>query len=520
MLKQFLVKYSGIIFTISLILLLLPLSLKVDFMQNDDWYYYEAVENALKGDFKLNPLVAPILYGQTIFGVVFSLFFGFKNLPVLTLLFSVVNLYLVFLFLTNILKINKISGILLALLFFVNPFNGYLTFGFMTENYFLTFALVGVYNFYLHLNTGSSKNLVISNFSFLFGFLIRQVSLVFYLASVVYFFLKKNYKLAINQVVWFLLVFGLYELLFPKTIAMQDKSFMFSRFTKFNYTYSLFYGTLIYLVAFTLPLVVYLVYLYLVKNKSNFLKLIGFVVVSVGLYFLLNNLFDPESISWGEFPYFENTFERTGFYPRSISGTKYQFRGIFDLYFYWDGFAKILLSLFISYLIFNFTNLLKNKSLYLVLFSLMYTSLGVLLFLFYDRYIGITIPFFILFLVFEIKKFNYSKLVLNLLIFGFVLILGFFTYNFTHDYIQRESFVWQSSLELVKNGVSEKSMLSSSAWNEKYVRDRNIEYIFSYDSQDINEDLKNSFELIKTKEIDFPLNIHINPKVYLYKILN
>src|SRR3989339_2111301 len=81
--------FAGVVTALVLFFLLLPLSLKIDFMQNDDWVYYGMVESFMKLDFRLDPLSAPTFYTQGVLGTLFAWLFGLESLPVLTLFISV-----------------------------------------------------------------------------------------------------------------------------------------------------------------------------------------------------------------------------------------------------------------------------------------------------------------------------------------------------------------------------------------------------------------------------------------------
>ena len=114
------------------------------------------------------------------------------------------------------------------------------------------------------------------------------------------------------------------------------------------------------------------------------------------LYFLLNKYFAPGKISWEEYPYFENTFERTGFFPRSILGTKYYFKWNYDIYRYWDLASKVLLALLIPSLF-----VLRKKVVNIYSISIVgYIILMLFTQVFFDSYLLPLIPMFILFLLY------------------------------------------------------------------------------------------------------------------------
>jgi hypothetical protein len=524
MVSKFFYKYYPLLVALALFLLLIPLTLKVDFMQNDDWYYYEAVENFKNLDFTLHEDIAPTFYLQGVLGAVFTLVFPLARLPVLTLIFSVANFYILYLILFKYFKVFRPVSLLLSLMFFVNPLHGYSVWGFMTENYFLTFVLTGLYFFFDSQKEGGNQGKIFpANLTFLLAFFARQLALVFYIASAIYFLAKGQTKKFITQLAWFVGLFTYYETLFPKTLEMSSKALQFHHLLEVDYVFAVIYGSLIYLVAFTLPLTLYFLIKFIWTNKKNYLKVALFFVFSILVYKGVSNYYNPELVSWGEFPYFENSFERTGFYPRSLHGTMYQFRGIYDLYYYWDLTARVLLAGLIGFALVEIKKLFKGEAVFLSSFLIIYLGVGALAVTFFDRYLVAIVPVFMLFLfkVFNGYKMGSGKLsvsFLAVLTAGFLVVASFIFYTFSYDFILRESYVWNRSKSLVEVlGASSGQTLSSSAWNEKYMKSSTITYLFSYDTFEVNEELKEGFNLVEKFEINYPLNIHINPAVYLYK---
>ncbi len=509
-------KNSLIILSFLLFLTLLPLALKVDFLQNDDWYYYKQVARVKNFDFSLDKYVAPTLYLQSIIGALFSTIFSSKMLPVLTLIFSVLNFYLLSLILKrNYLKSTLLSA-LISLLFFVNPLHGYSIWGFMTENYFLFFVLLGVHTFLESERKDLSQ--LKANLIFLLSFFVRQLGMVFYPASTLYFLVKTKYKKALTQFLWFLSVYFFYQYIFPKTYIMKIKTLEFNHLINFDYSFAVIYGSLLYAVAIAFPLVLYLILKFIYKNRSKYVKLTTFFLVALIIFVSFNNFFQPEKVSRGEFPYFENTFQRTGFYPSDLHGTKYQFMGIFDFYYYLDLFSKFLLAGFFSVLVFNFKYLFRKRTVFFLFFICVYLMVEVLAYEFLDRYLTPFILIFFLFIVSLLEHLESNKKVLLSLLVPYLLVFTFLFYSFTMDFILTESYVWKKSNELVAKGVSANRILSTSAWNEKNERLRDVKYLFSYDTFEVNSELRQNYELYDSYIPNYPLNIHISPGLYLYEI--
>ena len=515
-LSEFIETNYPLIITTTLLLFLLPLSLKVDFLQNDDWYYYREVEKFKNFDFALSPDIAPTFYLQGFLGVVFSSLFPLKSLPTLTLLVSVLNFYLFYLLTYRYLVESKLLSIFLALLFFINPLHSYSIWGFMTENYFLMFVLLGLYFFLECLEKDLS--LLKPNLVLLAGFFVRQLSLVFYVASALYFLLKGQLRKFFTQLLWFFGLFAFYQSIFPKTNEMISKGLQFQHLLDSEYVFSVIHGSLIYLVAFALPVVSYLLLKFVVSNRRNYIKLFIFLALSFAIYKVTANIFDPEIISWGEFPYFENIFERTGFYPRSLHGTKYQFRGIYDFYYYWDLSARVLLASLISFVLLQFKKLFKKQTLFFLTFIGCYLSACVLAPTFFDRYISVAVPVFIFFIVSCFRNYKIDNYKFAAILIPFVFLFSFIFYTFSCDFILVELYVWNTGRSLVKEGIPANQILSSSAWNEKYFKGQDILYMFSYDTFEVNPELKERFDLVEKYVVNYPLNIHVNPTVYLYEI--
>jgi len=488
-----------------LFLLILPLSLKVNFMQNDDWVYYRNVQSFLQGNFSLIPEMAPTFYLQGLIGSLFALIFGITKLPLLTLLFSIAN-FMIFCFIVkDFFKQSTINTLLMGLLFFFNPLNVYSTFGFMTESYFMFFLLCSVYFF---LKFQKTKNRGDLNLFFLFsvlGFFIRQISLVTLLTASVYFLIKKSYKSFWSTLFVFSSTLFFYQVIFPKTPEMVEKGFQFHHIFERGYAYSLIYGSLILLAAFSIPLIMGLI------QKVDKKKIRQVIFYSVLLFVILNHFYKPMSISWGEFPYFENTYERTGFLARGILGTKYQFRGIYDLYKYWDLGAKILLSVFVSIVILNKRKKIVN---YQSIWSILYLCLLVVTFTVYDRYLLFLFPFGILFIL------NLEPRINKILLSAFVIFLGFYTYQFSYDFVLSNNYVWSKANEIVKKeNIQPNSLYVNGAWSFEHGGCGNFcRYMFSFDSPEVNKEINYQYQTAEKKKIDYTLNIHINPNIYLYRI--
>ena len=517
-LKSLILNFHLEFISILILLLSLPLYLQINFMQNDDWAYYQNIFRFLDGNFFLIPKTAPTFYSVGIIAAIWSLIFTTGSLPILTLIISIGNFYIFARIISLKFHFSKLTTFLASLILYTNFFHSYSSIGFMTENYLVFFLLLSIFYFEKSEKSSNLKYLYLSNiFSFL-TFLVKQSGIIFLCATTVYFFLNKDFKKIKIQLIFLASQVFFYLFLFPKTSEMNKKNFLIDNFNEPNYIYSLIYGILIYLAFFTFPLIFSSVISTVSSNYKNLKNLILFLVISSVLYFVLNHFFKPEYLAWQEFPYFQNIFERTGFLPRTVGGTKYQFKYNFIYYFYSALVSKISVSVFISVLIFKFKKILN-------VYSISITGFVVLMLFvspFFDRYLLYVIPLSILFLLDFYEDILISKVILIL----FVLYQLYFSYFLTRDFIQTHNYIWKKSqdlvnLEILGNPSAFFDMQSTGAWTNTYGRNRNNpKYIFTYDSPSKNPEMLENYKVLEIKKVDFNGNLFINPEVYLYKFRN
>src|SRR3989344_1094087 len=138
-------KNLPLLLAIILFSIFVPLITQINFMQNDDWNRYLSIQNFLNGDFKLLSVTATTFYTQGFIGLFFAKIFGLQGLPILTLFISVANFYILTLMCNKMFQLRLVHSILIGLILFFNPLHFYSILGFMTENYLLFFALLGLY---------------------------------------------------------------------------------------------------------------------------------------------------------------------------------------------------------------------------------------------------------------------------------------------------------------------------------------------------------------------------------------
>ena len=499
-------RYSaGAAVSLFLFLLMLPLSIKIDFMQNDDWVYYGMVESFMKLDFRLDPLSAPTFYTQGVLGTLFAWLFGLESLPVLTLFISVLCFFVLYVILLRHFDLGRFGSVLVSLLMFFNPLFIYSVWGFMTENYFLFFMLLSILFYLETVKTGGRKNTLLYVLFIFLALNIRQVALVLPLSALVYaLFKREKSQILLNLGV--LAGLGVYYvLLFPVTAEMMEKSLQFHHLKNTPYVYSLIYGSFILMTALLLPILIPVF-----KEKKK-LKWALFLGLALAAYILLNRYFQPQKVSWGEFPYFENTLERKGFYPRGVLGTKYYFKYMFDLYRHWDSAAKIVLSAFVAYVLLKFK---KINGLWAV-FTIIYMGVMTVTETYYDRYLVILIPVLI-FLILGIDGF---KLIHKILVIPFLGFLIFYNYQLSMDFILVNKYIWNKSEELVVAYDKEpRRVQGTNAWRLKYLNERrNYVFDFTYDSPEINKPYRDLYTTEEVKKIEFPGSLWVRPNIYLYQ---
>jgi hypothetical protein len=481
-------------------------------MQNDDWAYYQNIQNFLSGNFYLIPKTAPTFYSIGVLATIWSVIFGIKSLPILTLIISISNFYIFAKILEIKFQFSKYSNIAISLLLLTNFLHSYSSIGFMTENYLVFFLLLSILFFEKFQKTDAIKNLHLSNLFSVLTFFVKQSGLIFICATAIYFLIKKDFQKLKIQIAYISSISLFYFLVFPKTSEMVKKNFVFDNLSRPDYIYSLIYAILIYLAFFTLPLIWSFITRYTIENRYNYKKIILVLIFVIMTYIYANNSFKPENLAWQEFPYFENVIERTGFLPRTLTGTKYQFKYNFVYYQYSDLISKISVAAIFIILLFNFKKIVNVYS--ISIFGFMFLMLFA--YPFFDRYILYVLPMAILLLAgFYNDKF-YAKFLLGI----FVVYQFYFSYFLVRDFVETHNFVWSRS-EKISIEHNPFDMKSSGAWTNTYGRNRvNPKYIFTYDSLKKNPGMTENYNLIEVYNVDFKGNLFIEPTVYLYERKN
>jgi hypothetical protein len=495
-----------------LLVALFPWISRVNFMQNDDWNRTTSVIRFLSGDTSLLQVTATTFYIQGILGFLFSMIFGWEKLPFLTLFISVFNFYLFAKILSDHFKMDKFRSIVIGLVFFFTPLHIYSSIGFMTENYTIFFMLLALYYLLRHEKDRKPLSFLTFNLFGVFSFFTKQNGIIISFAYIPYLLIKKRYKQALLQtiIVGSLLLY--YFILFPRTEEMNSKGFAYENFALPEYAYSLIFGILITVVSFLLPFVFNFVVNTVFENRKNVWKIFFILVSASLLYFVLNKYFVPGQLAWEEYPYFENTFERTGFFPRSIHGTKYHFRWNYDVFRFWDIGSRVLLSILLPCLILSWKKFVNIYS--ISIFG--YLILMVFTEKFFDRYLLPLVPLGILFFMsFKAEKSNlrYLYLATNLV---FALFTAFLSFQMAADFIMTNNYVWGRSESLVSEGVKPENISATMAWGRLHGVSNEPRFFFSFDSPDKNPELLNQYRLFEERGTSFRGSIFVDPKLYLY----
>lgn len=511
-----------VLFTVILFLALFPLANSINFMQNDDYTHYRLVESFMEGNYTLDPYIGATFYLQGFIGMIFASFFGLAKVSVLTLLVSILSLYVFLKILMEFLDTSAGVAILLGLLFLFNPFFLYSMWGFMSENYFMLFFLLSLYFIFSFISHKRTANFISANLFIVLSYFIRQFAFVTSLAFALYLLLKRQYRFAVIQLLLFFGLLAFHYLVFPVTPQMYDASLKISTILDVERTYSLLFVVGIYLSLFTLPLIVN----GFLKPEiiSSRLKTLSLLLVIPLVFFLIQS-FNPKSIDFSarlrsgkvytqfakvEFPYLENVFGRKGFLEKNLDGNKYHYPGFFDLFNYLDVIGKVGVALALVLLLYNYRYVFSFSFIYIVCFG----ALLVIAPRIFDRYLLPLVPVAIILITAMIGRLHYLQ---KLILLGYVVFLFILGYEYTADLIAVNGYVWNRAEKLhAELDVSREQINVNHSWRSLYpVEGRNWIYYFEYaESKRLNSD---KFEVMETKKIEFPFNIYIDPEVYIFK---
>lgn len=503
--KAFITKYYLELFAVGIFLVLLPLSLRVNFIQNDDWNRTLTTQEFIKGNFTLRPETANTFYLQGILGMLFYYLTGSMRFPLLTLIFSVLNFYIFGLIVKRYFTKSILSVLTLSLLFFLNPFHIYSIWGFMAENFYMFFTLLSLLLFFEFNSKNRIKDLLLSNISIILGFFVKQVSIVTALSYIVYLGVGKKWRSLFIQLGLTIGLILYYYYLFPRTQEMDVKDITLDRVKDFKFAFSLTWANLVYTTALTLPL-----FFIALSHKLSVRKVLVVAISIVISYLVVAKFFNPNIIGAGEFPYIQNTFTRYGFYSMNIHGTPYQYRFVYDIFTNWQ-MISVLLSYTFTGLILWHLRKVNSPQLY---FYFGYIALMVLIVEMFDRYLLPAFPIFLLLLLRIIKEYKY---VYNAVLIPFIAFLMFVNYQYSMDFVLSNNIIFNKAHELSeKENVSLSQISVNRAWRKVYYGESKV-YQFTYDSPEVGDLETKGYKLVETLKVEYPLNTHINPYIYIYK---
>lgn len=494
--------------TLLIFCIVYPISNKINFAQNDDWIYYRTISDFQKGEFLINPYIEATFYTQGLLALTFTKFFPLIKLPILTLVISLLNFLILTITVNKFYLKNKFKALIVGLIFLLNPLSVYSTFGFMTDNYFMFFLITSIYFYEEFRSTNKLKNLIWFNISMIVGFFVRQLSIISGVALVIWLLFNKKYKQALTQTAYTLGILVYYFCFYPKTANMKyNQDFALINLIHLDTLYNFLYAFLIYIFAFLLPLSLWFVPNILKLPKKN---LIIATMLIVGIVVVTSVLFKSSDLPNPDFYYFKNVLSKNGFFYGSTLGDKYNLK--VDFYKVWDYAARFGMATILVGLIFKKQRVIN----YYFIFGVLYLGLMCIMLSFYDRYILVMIPITIFALLNYAEPPNKASFVISGI---FILVLGFYLYNMTMDFVVLNNKMWTISNKLVSDrGVKNTAIAAGYGWRRLYNNPTlRYKYMFYFGNIKSNPDIYCCYNLEKVETIDFPLNMFENSKVYLYK---
>lgn len=469
------------IFGISFLLffIFLPLSISIDYMQNDDWNRYTTVASFMNGNFRLLDVTATTFYTQGFIGAAFAKLFSLEKLPVLTLAFGCANFFIFSLIVNKFFRQDFARSLLLGLVLFFNPFHFYSLFGFMTEVYLLTFCLASVY-FYLN------REFLPVNVYWILGFFAKQWAIVFPAAFIAEQIWKRKFKQVFFELLILIAVLVYYFYFFPKTQEMTDqKSFETQNYKSIKYILTHAYAYFVYLTVFSLPIILSFVVHELYKIESR-LKIFGIVALAGISTFVSKVLFNQTTYPWKNFPLYPNIFTDKGFFLQGMEGEAHT-----------NVYSPLIYSLDeigLFFLILAGMLLLLNRKI-IFNYEIAAIMIGFVLIVgtpfVFDRYLLVFIPVVILYLLRVNRyKFRISFLVI------FLVIQAFISLDYGLEYMNRQKLIWDKSVEIRDTeNIPPEKIISSHAWNKYYKSNFNdAMYWFRY-----SNDLPNPNEKVASE---------------------
>lgn len=369
-----------------------------------------------------------------------------------------------------------------------------------------------------------TKSILIDLLSVFFvvgAFFVRQLAIVVPISFGIALLLDRRYK---KSALYFILSSSLliiYFFFFPKTPEMIEKPVNITNIYNFEYLILLLSIILVYLSAFTL-----LPFSLLISHKlklsfsrigfKKFAIAFGFVsVIVIAIITVIKNT----SLFFNNFPYILNVFTRKGLFT-SFSGNKYHFIGFYDLFNIWEVFSIFVLLISLLFLIFYAKNIyartIETKSNHYIFIIIIYFLMLVISPGIYDRYL---LPIFVIafLLLTRLIKNDYSKKLAFIGISIYLLFLFLLGYQYTSEFIISNKIIWRDSVNESKT-YENKYIYGTHAWNKMYQVKKDESFIiYTYDNPDKFDN--KSYILDEIFNVNFPLSIYIDAKIYKYRII-
>lgn len=158
-----------------------------NFPINDDWAYAQSVERLLRLDYRLHDWTQPTGLGHFVWGVLFSLLFGFSftTLTAANLVISALCLFVFYIFLRH-LDVTPSRALLGTAVLGCNPIYVYLSYSFMTDVTFTAYLLAGSLCYLRALQGAGDGWLWLGSLAAALAYLTRQHGLLLVVAVLFY----------------------------------------------------------------------------------------------------------------------------------------------------------------------------------------------------------------------------------------------------------------------------------------------------------------------------------------------
>jgi 4-amino-4-deoxy-L-arabinose transferase-like glycosyltransferase len=439
-----------------------------NFPLNDDWQYSRPVWFLVnKGFYLSTDQYSPIIAAQVLWGSLFCLpgGFSFTALRISTLALSLAGVLIFYFLLVRLSKNEKLS-FLGALLLAVNPLYIAMSHSFMTDVPFLTFSLFSVYFFFLSMDSGKRKHILIATLFSILATLIRQYGVAIPVAYTIACIIRNRPKIIQSLTYFFPTIITLVALkltlLWLKHIGSELRPYEGAHAIDFLKkpadisAHLLERGSFIlaYTGFFLLPLLAYTTF----RALSQMTKRQRIAIFSVILLFVpiliiwshslpYGNILNPYGIGAGTLKNFNLPVNQDNqpLYLKLLKGMA--FIGAIMLLI---NLGKMIMDIILGYIEKNITTVLF-KRLFILFFFAGYAVLIFIPNFFFDRYL---LPFFPLATILILAEGggNIRIRIPMYVTYCFITIaIGLISSAMTHDYLRWNEASWQATNYLTKD---------------------------------------------------------------------